>query len=296
MTFSDGMKLFKAKRYEDAANAFKEATEQNDQDHASWNGLGICLSKLGNYETAGICFDNALVIAPGKETYQKNRDKNAEKINKDEDLELDDDPGPIRHTPIGKAKQSSKPAVPTQYTSFQIAGGIVAVFFVLMFMLGCMSILGGGGKSSIPSSSTPLPSSSTSVLSENDNKFITSVILGNEYIVPLMDQVILDASNNDVAGLKITSKKAKDQIEEILPVISSIEVSPKLSSIKEPYIKALNDYAYAYGLIYEGCVEYERGNPALFNQKVTEATDAINKGTKGFNEASNYAKTLSNKR
>ncbi len=82
MSFDDGIKAFKEGEYHQAAEYFVNVTELDSQNHKAWNALGICLSKMGDYEQASICFDNALLIAPNNETYERNKTKNKVKVTK----------------------------------------------------------------------------------------------------------------------------------------------------------------------------------------------------------------------
>lgn len=82
MSFDYGMKAFKVGEYQQAAEYFMAVTEVDDQNHKAWNALGICLSKMGNFKQASICFDNALLLVPNNEVYERNKTKNEVKINK----------------------------------------------------------------------------------------------------------------------------------------------------------------------------------------------------------------------
>jgi tetratricopeptide (TPR) repeat protein len=88
------------------------------QNHKAWNALGICLFKIGEYESAGTCFEKALSLYPQNATYQKNYDKNQIKRETVEEfLELDDESAP--------EKKTDKPVVQTQqhYTIMQYTLG-----------------------------------------------------------------------------------------------------------------------------------------------------------------------------
>jgi len=139
MGYSEGMAAFKAGEYERAAHEFLAVTEQNDQHDKAWNALGICLSKLGDFEQARLSFENACSLKPENETYKKNFERNEAKRQADPALELDDEPVPVK--PVGPVK---KPAA-VQYTPVQMAIGVAALFIVLMFMGACVTSLGGGG-------------------------------------------------------------------------------------------------------------------------------------------------------
>ena len=79
MTFETGMKLFRAGDIAGSTEEFRQAVEQDENNHKAWNALGICLSKSGQYFEADTCFEKALKLDPGNTTYKKNRDKIKEK-------------------------------------------------------------------------------------------------------------------------------------------------------------------------------------------------------------------------
>jgi len=144
-SFDEGMKLFKSGDYSGASERFLAAVGEDDQNHKAWNALGICLSKTVQYEDAAVCFDNAVALDPDNETYRKNKDRNDKKrgVQQETSLELDDEPAPV--------KKGAAPSLTGKYSSVQIAVGVVAVFFVLMFMLACVTSLGGGGSKQVSS-------------------------------------------------------------------------------------------------------------------------------------------------
>jgi len=82
MTYEEGLTHFKSGDYVMASEAFASVTELDENNHKAWNALGICLSKTGEYESAGTCFDNAVTLAPENITYKKNQAGNAERIQK----------------------------------------------------------------------------------------------------------------------------------------------------------------------------------------------------------------------
>jgi hypothetical protein len=102
MSFDEGMKLFKTSNYRAAAEQFASVTELDENNHKAWNALGICLSKTGEYESAATCFDNARAIVPENATYKKNQAGNAGKIQKEPDLELENEP-PKRTIPVSNS-------------------------------------------------------------------------------------------------------------------------------------------------------------------------------------------------
>lgn len=119
MSFDGGMALFKSAQYRAAAEQFALVTEEDENNHKAWNALGICLSKVGNYDQAATCFDNAVTLAPDNATYKKNRAGNEKKRVKDDDLELDDTPEPVQRKSVPASVH--RPA-------WQYAVGVVGIF------------------------------------------------------------------------------------------------------------------------------------------------------------------------
>lgn len=104
MSFDEGMQAFKAGDYNRAAEHFVAVTEKDENNHKAWNALGICLSKTGEYEVAGTCFENALTLDSSNDTYRRNKEKNDKKrqVIQEPSLELDDEPV-VRAQPSKKA-------------------------------------------------------------------------------------------------------------------------------------------------------------------------------------------------
>lgn len=80
MSFTEGLKEFKAGRYARAVEFFSLVTDRDDQNHKAWNAMGVCFSSLGKYEEADRCFQNAIGILPSSDVYMRNRMKNRRKI------------------------------------------------------------------------------------------------------------------------------------------------------------------------------------------------------------------------
>lgn len=114
MSYDEGMKLFKSGNYRAAAEQFATVTEADENNHKAWNALGICLSKIGEYEQAAVCFDNAVTLAPENATYLKNQAGNEKKrMIAEPDLELD-------VGPAVKSQPSKKPCLGYQRNWLQI--------------------------------------------------------------------------------------------------------------------------------------------------------------------------------
>ena len=73
--FQDGVRLFKEGRYSEAVEKLHTVASADHGNHKAWNALGVALSKTGDLEQSLICFENALSLDPGNETYKKNLEK-----------------------------------------------------------------------------------------------------------------------------------------------------------------------------------------------------------------------------
>lgn len=80
MSYDEGKEEFKKGNYHKAAKKFQELIDKNENDDKAWNSLGVCYSKLEQYENANICFENALTINGDNSIYKKNFEKNKIKI------------------------------------------------------------------------------------------------------------------------------------------------------------------------------------------------------------------------
>ncbi|HWQ67062.1 MAG TPA: tetratricopeptide repeat protein [Methanospirillum sp.] len=74
--YQKGLRLFRSENYGEAIELFSAVVEADETHHKAWNALGVACTKVGRYEDAALCFENALSLAPDTETYIKNRDKN----------------------------------------------------------------------------------------------------------------------------------------------------------------------------------------------------------------------------
>lgn len=147
MGFNEGMSAFKAGDYEQAAHEFVAVTEADEHNHKGWNALGICLSKTGEYEAAHTCFENALALDAGNATYQKNLDKNDKKRGIEPDLELDDEPAPLK-TQIPKKRVEYTPPQTDEGDRFSNKLSIilaVAGFFFGVCIAAFLLVMGGIG-------------------------------------------------------------------------------------------------------------------------------------------------------
>ena len=68
---------------------FTDALHENDRDHISWNGLGLCYAKIGKYYKAHDCLTKAIKLNPNSGIYQKNLKKIETKIENDVNHKLE---------------------------------------------------------------------------------------------------------------------------------------------------------------------------------------------------------------
>jgi Flp pilus assembly protein TadD len=80
MSFIEGLKEYKAGRYEKAIELFQLVTEKDYGNHKAWNALGVCYSFYRKYEDADRCFRTAIAIFPQSAVYFNNRRKNRRKM------------------------------------------------------------------------------------------------------------------------------------------------------------------------------------------------------------------------
>lgn len=191
MTFDDGMKEFKAGNYNRASEQFVAVTEADENNHKAWNALGICLSKTGKYEDAGLCFGNAVALAPDNATYKKNQAGNAAKITEEPDLNLEDEP--VRKIPVAPPATGASGL----WTLIKIGGGIFV--FLIFCMVVAAFVFGMSGGSTHKQVSTP--SLSNNVQAAQVTTIVTTI--------PVVEQTPDKVS----AGEKNAAKKAKTYLE-----------------------------------------------------------------------------------
>lgn len=73
--FRQGLALFNAGKYQEAFDIFQEITENDETNHKVWNALGVTSSKIGEQDSALICFKNALSFDPDNAKYKSNLEK-----------------------------------------------------------------------------------------------------------------------------------------------------------------------------------------------------------------------------
>lgn len=74
------MKYFRDGEYELASDIFFELVDSDNNNHKAWNSLGVCLTKLEDYNQAAECFRNAVTLCPENQIYKKNLDGVEKKI------------------------------------------------------------------------------------------------------------------------------------------------------------------------------------------------------------------------
>ena len=75
--FEEGMKFFKDKKFSEAIIKFHSAIDEDDQNPKIWNALGVSYSKIGQYDDAETCFENALLLDPNNLSYLKKSGNNS---------------------------------------------------------------------------------------------------------------------------------------------------------------------------------------------------------------------------
>lgn len=103
--FQDGVRLYKEGKYSEAVEKLHSVVRADRNNHKAWNALGVVLSKISDLDQSIICFENALSLMPGNETYIKNLEKAKSK------------------------KISNKPFIPAQQITFIPASQVVATDF-----------------------------------------------------------------------------------------------------------------------------------------------------------------------
>lgn len=127
MSFETGLKLFRDGDFVGASREFQKAVEQDENNAKAWNALGICFSKLGEYENAGTCYDNALMLDPGNTTYEKNLDKNNQKI-----PIITNNTQKIKKTSNPSQKQESPDNTSVIWKGIKLVGGVLVFIFIFM--------------------------------------------------------------------------------------------------------------------------------------------------------------------
>ncbi|MDD1724749.1 MAG: tetratricopeptide repeat protein, partial [Methanospirillum sp.] len=83
--FREGMNYYAEKQYRQAAEIFNRIVGEDNTNHRAWNALGICLTRLGEYDSAAQCYRNALALEPDNGSYARNSLINENKRKNDPD-------------------------------------------------------------------------------------------------------------------------------------------------------------------------------------------------------------------
>ena len=78
--FSRGLRAFRSGDFQTAVELLSDAVEYDEQNDRAWNALGTACAKIGRYEDADLCFENALTISPDNPIYLKNRKTNSKHL------------------------------------------------------------------------------------------------------------------------------------------------------------------------------------------------------------------------
>jgi Flp pilus assembly protein TadD len=72
MSIQEGYRYYKEGDYQKAAEICEKILDTDENNPKVWNLLGICLTKLEQYDLADTCYQNSLVLDPDNKAYQKN--------------------------------------------------------------------------------------------------------------------------------------------------------------------------------------------------------------------------------
>jgi len=75
--FNRGLRAFRAGDFKTAVELLSDAVEYDEQNDRAWNALGTACAKVGRYEDADLCFENAITLVPDNQIYLKNQKTNA---------------------------------------------------------------------------------------------------------------------------------------------------------------------------------------------------------------------------
>ncbi len=81
-TYKKGIEAYRRGELQNASNLLIQVVEASEEDHKAWNALGVVFTKMGKYEDAEVCFENALTLDPSNEVYKKNQENNKSHIKK----------------------------------------------------------------------------------------------------------------------------------------------------------------------------------------------------------------------
>lgn len=78
--YTRGLRAFRSGNFQTAVELLSDAVEIDEQNDLAWNALGTACAKIGRYEDADLCFENAISIAPDNPVYHKNKRVNAKHL------------------------------------------------------------------------------------------------------------------------------------------------------------------------------------------------------------------------
>lgn len=124
--FSRGLRAFRSGDFQTAVELLSDAVEYDEQNDRAWNALGTACAKIGRYEDADLCFENALIISPDNPIYLKNRKTNSRHLKNPQPSHEFSKGGILDHIPLDKIPLD-KP--------FLLAGIILTLIVVAGFIL-----------------------------------------------------------------------------------------------------------------------------------------------------------------
>lgn len=158
---SRGLRAFRSGDFQTAVELLSDAVEYDEHNDLAWNALGTACAKIGRFEDADLCFENALTIAPDTPMYLKNRKTNSKHLkNQLTQPEQSDRGGVLSFIPIDK--------IPLD-RPFLLAGIGIGLIIIIGFIL--ISIL--------PMLAAPAPSPGPGI-SLSTNLTGTNVMVINE--------------------------------------------------------------------------------------------------------------------
>lgn len=81
--YKKGIEAYRRGDLSQASHHLMQVVETDEHDHRAWNALGVVLTKMGKYQDADVCFENALILDQGNAVYERNRVKNSSHVKKD---------------------------------------------------------------------------------------------------------------------------------------------------------------------------------------------------------------------
>lgn len=135
-SFHKGLKAYRDGQYQEAIQLLYEAVSDNEKNHKAWNALGVTFSKLGRFEEAVNCYENALKYDPGNTSYEQNRDQIVKKA-------------------FSKIQSEPTPQIPVQPVDLHklvMPGAILGIIVVLaIVILSLSSLMNNNPADSVPS-------------------------------------------------------------------------------------------------------------------------------------------------